>query len=60
MTPPPIGPNVWTDAIIEAGAIGAILYADGEVECAGFANLEARESMTPQHRTRVGSIDKTE
>ena len=60
MTPPPVGSrDAWTDAIIEAGAIGAIVYVDGEAECAGFANLEAREPMTPQHRMRVGSIDKT-
>jgi len=50
---------VWTDSIIAAGAIGAIVWVDGEAEAAGFANLETREPMTPQHRTRVGSIDKT-
>jgi CubicO group peptidase (beta-lactamase class C family) len=50
---------VWTDSIIAAGAIGAIVWIDGEAEAAGFANLETREPMTPQHRTRVGSIDKT-
>jgi D-alanyl-D-alanine carboxypeptidase len=49
----------WADAIIEAGAIGAIVCADEEVECAGFANIETREPMTPQHRIWVGSIDKT-
>jgi D-alanyl-D-alanine carboxypeptidase len=42
-----------------AGAIGAIVWIDGEPEAAGFANLESRESMTPQHRIRIGSIDKT-
>jgi D-alanyl-D-alanine carboxypeptidase len=51
--------NGWTDAIIEAGAIGAIAYADGEVECAGVASLETGEPMTSEHRTWVGSIDKT-
>jgi D-alanyl-D-alanine carboxypeptidase len=49
----------WTEAIIEAGAIGAIVCVDGEVECAGFANLETRDAMRPEHRTWVGSIDKT-
>jgi len=49
----------WTDAIIDAGAIGSIVYVDGEVECAGFANLETRDRMTPEHRTWVGSVDKT-
>jgi len=48
-----------TDEILGAGAVGAIVYVDGEVECGGFANLKAREPMTPQHRTWVGSIDKT-
>lgn len=52
-------PNLWTEAIIESGAIGAIVYVDGEVECAGFANLGTREPMTAAHRTWVGSIDKT-
>jgi D-alanyl-D-alanine carboxypeptidase len=47
------------DRIIDAGAIGAIVYVDGNVESAGFANLETREPMTPEHRTWVGSIDKT-
>jgi D-alanyl-D-alanine carboxypeptidase len=47
-----------TDSIIAAGAIGAIVWVDGEAEAAGFANLETNEPMTPQHRTRVGSIDK--
>jgi D-alanyl-D-alanine carboxypeptidase len=50
---------VWTESIIAAGAIGAIVWVDGEAEAAGFANLETHEPMTPQHRTRVGSIDKT-
>jgi D-alanyl-D-alanine carboxypeptidase len=50
---------VWTDSIIAAGAIGAIVWIDGAAEAAGFANLETREPMTPQHRMRVGSIDKT-
>jgi D-alanyl-D-alanine carboxypeptidase len=50
---------VWTDSIIAAGAIGAIVWVDGDVEAAGFANLETHEPMTPQHRIRVGSIDKT-
>jgi len=50
---------VWTDAIIAAGAIGALVWVDGEAEAAGFANLQTREPMTPQHRLRVGSIDKT-
>jgi len=49
----------WTDAIIDGGAIGSIVYVDGEVECAGFANLETRDRMTPEHRTWVGSVDKT-
>jgi D-alanyl-D-alanine carboxypeptidase len=35
------------------------VYLDGEVECAGYANSDAREPMTPEHRTWVGSIDKT-
>jgi CubicO group peptidase (beta-lactamase class C family)/ubiquinone/menaquinone biosynthesis C-methylase UbiE len=59
---PPSGPrrrSSWNDAIIEAGAIGSIVYVGGEVECTGFANLETREPMTPEHRTWVGSIDKT-
>jgi D-alanyl-D-alanine carboxypeptidase len=47
-----------TDSIIAAGAIGAIVWVDGEAEAAGFANLETNEPMTPQHRTRVGSVDK--
>jgi D-alanyl-D-alanine carboxypeptidase len=60
MTPPPTGArNLWAVPIIEAGAIGAIVYVDGEVDCAGFANLELRAPMTPRHRTWVGSIDKT-
>jgi D-alanyl-D-alanine carboxypeptidase len=50
---------MWTDSIIAAGAIGTIVWIDGEAEAAGFANLETHESMTPQHRIRVGSIDKT-
>jgi D-alanyl-D-alanine carboxypeptidase len=50
---------MWTDSIIAAGAIGAIVWIDGEAEAAGFANLEPHEPMTPQHRIRVGSIDKT-
>jgi D-alanyl-D-alanine carboxypeptidase len=50
---------VWTDSIIAAGAIGAIVWIDGEAEAAGFANLETHELMTPHHRMRVGSIDKT-
>ena len=50
---------MWTDSIIAAGAIGAIVWIDGEAKAAGFANLEAHEPMTPQHRIRVGSIDKT-
>jgi hypothetical protein len=50
---------VWTDSIIAAGAIGAIVWIDGEAQAAGSANLETHEPMTPQHRTRVGSIDKT-
>lgn len=49
----------WTDGIMGAGAVGAIVYVDGKVESAGLANLEVREPMTPQHRTWVGSIDKT-
>jgi D-alanyl-D-alanine carboxypeptidase len=49
----------WTDSIIAAGAVGAVVWSDGEVEAAGFANLAAQEPMTPRHRTRVGSIDKT-
>jgi D-alanyl-D-alanine carboxypeptidase len=35
------------------------VWIDGKAEAAGFANLETHEPMTPQHRTRVGSIDKT-
>ncbi len=50
---------MWTESIIAAGAIGALVWIDGEAEAAGFANLETQEPMTPQHRTRVGSIDKT-
>src|SRR5712691_591674 len=50
---------MWTDSITAAGAIGAIVWIDGEVDAAGFANLETHEAMTPQHRMRVGSIDKT-
>ena len=50
---------MWTDSIIAAGAVGAIVWVDGDVEAAGFANLETHEPMTPQHRTRVGSIDKS-
>lgn len=48
-----------TDSIVAAGAIGAIVWVDGEAEAAGFANLETDEPITTQHRTRVGSIDKT-
>lgn len=51
--------GAWTNGIIGAGAIGAIVYVDGEVECAGFANLESCEHMRAEHRTWVGSIDKT-
>jgi D-alanyl-D-alanine carboxypeptidase len=51
--------NGSTESLIEAGAIGAIVYVDGDIECAGFANLETREPMTPEHRTWVGSVDKT-
>lgn len=47
-----------TDRIIGAGAVGAIVYVDGDVECGGLANLGVREPMTAQHRTWVGSIDK--
>src|SRR2546430_14086593 len=50
---------MWTESIIAAGAIGAHVWIDGEAEAAGFANLETQEPMTPQHRMRVGSIDKT-
>jgi D-alanyl-D-alanine carboxypeptidase len=50
---------MWTDSIISAGAIGALVWIDGESDAAGFANLETREPMTPEHRLRVGSIDKT-
>ena len=50
---------MWTDSIIAAGAIGAIVWIDGEAEAAGLANLATDEPMTPQHRIRVGSIDKT-
>lgn len=50
---------MWTDSIIAAGAVGAIVLIDGEAEGAGFANLQTHEPMTPQHRVRVGSIDKT-
>jgi CubicO group peptidase (beta-lactamase class C family) len=50
---------VWTESIIAAGAIGAIVWVDGEAEAAGLANLETNEPMAPQHRMRVGSIDKT-
>jgi D-alanyl-D-alanine carboxypeptidase len=50
---------VWTDSIIGAGAIGGIVWIDGEAEAAGFANLETHEPMTPDHHMRVGSIDKT-
>lgn len=50
---------MWAESIVAAGAVGAIVYVDGDVECAGLANLETREAMTPQHRLRVGSIDKT-
>lgn len=50
---------VWSDSIIAAGAIGAIVWIDGEAEAAGFANLDTDEPMTTQHRMRVGSIDKT-
>jgi D-alanyl-D-alanine carboxypeptidase len=50
---------VWSDSIIAAGAIGAIVWIDGEAEAAGLANLETDEPMTQQHRMRVGSIDKT-
>jgi D-alanyl-D-alanine carboxypeptidase len=50
---------VGTDSIIAAGAIGAIVWMDGEVEAAGFANLGTQEPMTPRHRMCVGSIDKT-
>jgi D-alanyl-D-alanine carboxypeptidase len=49
---------VWTDAIIAAGAVGAIVAVDGAVEAAGYANLETGEELTAEHRTRVGSIDK--
>ena len=49
----------WTEGILGAGAVGAIVYVDGEVACGGLANLAAREPMTSKHRTWVGSIDKT-
>ena len=49
---------MWTDAIVEAGAVGAIVSVDGEIEAAGLACLEPAEPMTTQHRFRVGSIDK--
>ncbi len=49
---------MWTDGILEAGAVGAIVSVDGEVEAAGLACLDPAEPMTPQHRFRVGSIDK--
>ena len=51
--------DVWTEAIIDAGAIGAVVLVDGEAEAAGFANVVTHERMTPEHRVRVGSIDKT-
>jgi D-alanyl-D-alanine carboxypeptidase len=50
---------VSAESIVAAGAIGAITYVDGAVDADGFANLRTREPMTPQHRVRVGSIDKT-
>ena len=49
----------WTSRIIESGSVGAVVYVDGEVRCAGFANLKAQEPIAPEHRTWVGSIDKT-
>jgi D-alanyl-D-alanine carboxypeptidase len=51
--------NDWTNGIIEAGAVGALVYADGDVGCAGLADLELRAPLTPEHRFWVGSIDKT-
>jgi D-alanyl-D-alanine carboxypeptidase len=50
---------VSAESIVAAGAIGAITYVDGEIETAGFANLATGEAFSPQHRIRVGSIDKT-
>jgi CubicO group peptidase (beta-lactamase class C family) len=47
------------EGIVAVGAVGAITYVDGEVEVAGFANLETQEIFTTQHRFRVGSIDVT-
>lgn len=59
MTARHAGGGKWTNGIIDAGAVGALVYIDGDVECAGFADLESREPMTSEHRTWVGSIDKT-
>jgi D-alanyl-D-alanine carboxypeptidase len=49
---------VWPDSVLAAGAVGAIVAVDGEVQAAGYANLATREPLTPEHRFRVGSIDK--
>lgn len=49
---------MWTDPILAAGAVGAIVAVDGRVEATGLADLRAGEAMTPLHRFRVGSIDK--
>jgi D-alanyl-D-alanine carboxypeptidase len=51
--------NASRDAILESGAIGAMVYVDGEIDCGGFANLQTNEALTPEHRFRIGSIDKT-
>jgi CubicO group peptidase (beta-lactamase class C family) len=59
MRPSTRSPSAWAGTIVEAGAIGAIIYAEGKVACAGFANLQTAARMAPKHRTRVGSIDKT-
>jgi len=53
------GLTEWTNGIIGAGAVGALVCVDGDVESAGFADLATREPLTAEHRTWVGSIDKT-
>jgi len=46
------------DAIVAAGAVGAIVSVDRHAEATGFADLAEQEPMTPTHLFRIGSIDK--
>ena len=48
----------FAEALVRRGVIGAVTYADGEVETAGLADVATGEPMTPRHRFRIGSGTK--